>query len=99
MAAGQVGKAGIIRIIAVQLAIPVDHGVHRTDGRRTGFHLIAIWDDQLFVRDGNIDGFERLCLHKGMGFFLRGQRMQLIGIAAHGLMDDFGIAVAQFGSD
>ena len=42
------------------------------------------------------DGF---CLHKGMGFFLRGQRMQLIGIAAHGLMDDFGIAVAQFGSD
>ena len=25
--------------------------------------------------------------------------MQLIGIAAHGLMDDFGIAVAQFGAD
>ena len=99
VAAGQVGKAGIIRIIAIQLAIPVDHGVHCADGRRTWFHLIAIWDDQLFVRDGNIDGFERLCLHKGMGFFLRGQRMQLIGIAAHGLMDDFGIAVAQFGSD
>ena len=99
VAAGQVGKAGIIRIIAIQLAIPVNHGVHCADGRRTWFHLIAIWDDQLFVRDGNIDGFERLCLHKGMGFFLRWQRMQLIGIAAHGLMDDFGIAVAQFGSD
>ena len=96
---GQVGKPGIVGVITVQPAIPVDDGIHRADGRRFGVDHIAVGDDQLLVGNRHVDGRKVPPLHKSTGLVLGGQRHQLVGIISDLLVDDLGIAVPKLRAD
>ena len=54
-AAYQRQHAGKIRVVAVQLAVPVHHGVHRADGPHRIGQLVQIGDDPLLIGDRHVD--------------------------------------------
>ena len=95
----QVGKAHIIGVIAVEQAVFVHHRVHCSDGLGPRVDVGAVFHHQLFIGDGHIDGLELPLCQKGPGLFLRGQRAQVVVVAAEHLVDDLGVGVAEFCAD
>ena len=93
-AAYQRQHAGKIRVVAVQLAVPVHHGVHRADGTRRVGQLVQIGNDPLLVRYRHVDareiapGKERLQL-------LRLQRPEAVVIVRQRAVYLGGVAVPQ----
>ena len=77
---GQIGKAQVIGVVAIELAIPVDDGVDGPDGLGLGVQHIAVGDDQLFVGNGHIDGRKGALLHEGAGLRLGGQGNQFVPV-------------------
>ena len=96
---GQIGKACVVCVVAVEPAAPVYHGVHRTDGRRSRVNLVTVGDDQLLIGYRHIDGRKGALFQKGADLGLGGQGHQLIGVIRNLFMDDFGIAVAQLAAN
>ncbi len=73
MGRAQVGKAQVIGVIAVEQAVLVDHGVHRSDGLGTGVDVGAVFHHQPLIGEGHIDGLERPLFQERPGIRLRGQ--------------------------
>ena len=99
MRLGQVGKARIVGIVAVQLPAAVHHRVDRPDGLGAGVDLVAAGDDHLLIGNGHIDRRKLPFFKKGAGLRLGGQGQQGIGVIGYFLVDDFGIAVSQLCPD
>ena len=99
MAFHQIFKARIIGVVAVQLAVPVHHGVHRMNAQGLRVNIIAVRDHQLLVGNGHIDGLKIVPFHKIVRFLLGGQRAQIVNIIADHLVDHLAVAVPQLCAD
>ena len=76
-AAYQRQHTGNIRVVAVQLAVPVHHGVHRADGPRRIGQLIQIGNDPFLIGDCHVDARE-IALHEKRFQLLRLQRPEAV---------------------
>ena len=77
----------------------MNDGVHRANGLGLGVDLVTVGDDQLLVGNRHIDGGKVPLFHKGSSLCLGGQGNQIIVIPGQLLVDDFGIAVPQLGTN
>ncbi len=84
----QVGEAGVIGVVAVEQAVPVDDGVYGVDGPGVGVDVGAVLHDHQLIGDSNIDGPELPPGHKSPDFLFRGQGAQVVPVAAEHLVDD-----------
>ena len=95
----QVGKAGVIGVVAVEQAVFVHDGVHGPDGLGPGVDVGAVFHDQLFVGDGHVDGLEEPLFQKGSCLSLGGQGAEVVAVATEHLVDELGVRVAQLAAD